>query len=103
MTLSQEYLENLYLELGDTSAFDIKNPIDIYSPKEKTAEELIKIGMDPRYVGFTAKHFLGVNLFPYQMAVLNEIWNKRLPILIATRGGAKTTMLGITAILKAML
>jgi hypothetical protein len=102
MTLSQEYLENLYLELGDTSAFDIKNPIDIYSPKEKTAEELIRIGMDPRYIGFTAKHFLGVNLFPYQMAVLNEIWNKRLPILIATRGGAKTTMLGITAILKAM-
>ena len=102
MELSQEYLDNLYLEIGDTSKLSIVSPLDETIPKSMTAEMLIAIARNPEYIGFTAKTFLNMNLFPYQMSTLNILAQKRLPMLLATRGGAKTTMLALYAIFEAM-
>ena len=65
MEISQEYLDNLYLEIGDTSKLNVINPIDPLLPKSVTPELLISIARNPEYIGFTAKHFLNMNLFPY--------------------------------------
>jgi hypothetical protein len=102
MEISQEYLDNLYLEIGDTSKLNVINPIDPLLPKSVTPELLISLARNPEYIGFTAKHFLNMNLFPYQMSTLNVLAKKRLPMLLATRGGAKTTMLALYAIFEAM-
>ena len=99
----KSYLDNAYLEIGDT--FDVKtnNPFDLDIKKDNVAEDLVKVFKNIDYMPFTVKTLLGMNLFPYQMAILKILWLKRLPMLIATRGGSKTTMLGCYAITKALL
>ena len=101
-TKTPDHLSNLYLEVGDTRNLEIINPIDLGLAKSKTGEQLISLALDPRYIGFTAKHFLNMNIFPYQMSILHTLWTKRLPMIIASRGGSKTTMLAIYAITKAL-
>lgn len=99
----QEYLNNAYLEIGDTFDLEINNPIKSDLSKESIPEELVKIFKNIDYLPFTVKTLLNMNLFPYQMSILNTLWTKRLPMVLATRGGSKTTMLGCYAITKALL
>jgi hypothetical protein len=99
----QEYLNNAYLEIGDTYNLEIENPIDLSVGKDLVPEQLVRIFKDIDYLPFTVKTLLNMNLFPYQMSILNTLWTKRLPMILATRGGSKTTMLGCYAITKALL
>ena len=99
----QEYLNNAYLEIGDTFDLDVVSPIKTELPKESIPEELVKVFKNIDYLPFTVKTLLNMNLFPYQMSILNTLWTKRLPMILATRGGSKTTMLGCYAITKALL
>ena len=98
-----EYLNNAYLEIGDT--FDVKTtPVFPESlSKNEIPEALVSVFKNLDYLPFTVKTLLNMNLFPYQMAILKTLWEKRLPMLLATRGGSKTTMLGCYAITKALL
>jgi len=99
----KEYLDYAYLEIGDTNSISIQNPFEIQIEKNDIPEELVKIFKNIDYLPFTVKTLLNMNLFPYQMSILNTLWIKRLPMLLATRGGSKTTMLGCYAITKALL
>lgn len=55
------------------------------------------------YIGWTAKIIVGFDLFPIQIAMLQIMWNTPFPMLIACRGGSKSFMLAIYAVLKAVL
>jgi hypothetical protein len=44
-----------------------------------------------------------LKLAPFQSCVLETLWNKTFPIMLMTRGGGKTFMLGVYAVLRAML
>lgn len=98
-----EFLSNAYLEIGDTYNIDTSVSKGFFSSKDNVGEDLVGLIMDDRYIHFTAKHLLGVNLFPYQMSILNTLWLKRLPMIIAARGGSKTTMLAVYCILRSIL
>ncbi len=54
-------------------------------------------------LGLAAKYILNVNLLPFQLVILNELWTKRFPILTMTRGGGKTFILAIYSCLRALL
>jgi hypothetical protein len=54
-------------------------------------------------LGLTAKYILGINLLPFQLVVLNELWTKRFPLITISRGGGKTFILAVYACLRAML
>lgn len=99
----KEYLNYAYLEIGDTFDIETDNPFDLNIKKDNIAEDLVKVFKNIDFMPFTVKTLLNMNLFPYQMSILNTLWIKRLPMLIATRGGSKTTMLGCYAITKALL
>jgi hypothetical protein len=99
----KEYLNYAYLEIGDAFNIETQNPFEVDLQKDGIAEDLVKVFKNIDYMPFTVKTLLNMNLFPYQMAILNTLWTKRLPMLIATRGGSKTTMLGCYAITKALL
>jgi len=99
----KEYLDFAYLEVGDPSLLQTSNPFDLTVKKDDIAEELVKIFKNIDYLPFTVKTLLNMNLFPYQMSILHTLWTKRLPMILATRGGSKTTMLGCYAITKALL
>lgn len=44
-----------------------------------------------------------LELLPFQQVILDTLWNKKFPMLIMTRGGSKTFLLAVYAILRALL
>lgn len=44
-----------------------------------------------------------LKLLPFQQVILDVLWYKKFPMLIMTRGGSKTFMLAVYAILRALL
>lgn len=57
----------------------------------------------PEYFSFICEHVLSTNLLPSQALFLNELWNRKFPMLIASRGFGKSFMLSLYAILRALL
>lgn len=66
-------------------------------------EKLVSLLKDPSLVGWAAEVLLGDRLAPLQMVVLEELWRRPFPMLVATRGGSKSWMLGRYALLRALL
>lgn len=52
---------------------------------------------------FTCKHILGLDIHPIQCAMLQELWNRPYPMLIASRGFGKSFMLAVYCIVRAFL
>jgi len=69
----------------------------------KVDEFIIKKMLDIRYIGWTAKILLNVNLFPEQIHNLQLLWTHPFSMLIASRGGAKSFLLAVYAVLKCLL
>ena len=44
-----------------------------------------------------------LKLQPFQMVMLNMLWHKKFPLVLATRGAGKTFMLAVYSVLRAML
>jgi len=56
----------------------------------------------PSYFGLTCRHLFGIELLPFQIVMLRELWRRKFPMLIATRGGSKTWILSLYALLRAI-
>lgn len=93
-----------WLEL-DKIPTDIVNPLDnpdfLLSPDP--VKSTVQLMLNEDYLHFVAKTVLNVELFPFQCAILKTMWTHQLPMLVATRGGSKTTMLGIYSLLRMIL
>jgi hypothetical protein len=76
---------------------------DLKQSKDPLDQVIVKRMLDIKYIGWTAKVLLGVELFPIQIAILQMLWNTPFPMLIACRGGSKSFMLAIYAVLRALL
>ena len=50
-----------------------------------------------------ARYILNVNLLPFQLALVERLWNRKFVLLTMTRGGGKTFILAIYSILRALL
>ena len=57
----------------------------------------------PEYFSFLCEHILGTHLLPSQSLFLRELWNRKFPMLIASRGFGKSFMLSLYAILRALI
>lgn len=71
-----------------------KNPLD---------ETILRHMLNIDYIGWTANVILNLDLFPIQIAMLQMMWNTPFPMIIACRGGSKSWMLAVYAILRAIL
>lgn len=100
-----EYLNNLYLELGDVRQLNLENNLlkRHWYDSDKMPETITALCRDPMYLHFVCKYILNVDLLPYQGAMLNVLWNKLLCILIGSRGMAKSYMLAVYCVLRAVL
>ena len=54
-------------------------------------------------LGLAAKYILNVSLLPFQLVILERLWNKEFVFLTMTRGGGKTFILGVYSCLRAVL
>ena len=57
----------------------------------------------PEYFSFLCKHVFNINILPSQALFLCEMWNRRFPMLIASRGFGKSFILSLYAMIRALL
>lgn len=56
----------------------------------------------PEYFSFFCREILNIHLLPFQQVILTEMWNRKFPMLIGSRGLGKTFLLGLYSILRAV-
>lgn len=57
----------------------------------------------PEYFYFACDQLFNIKLLPFQCAILCEMWNRKFPMLIGSRGLGKSFLLGIYSLLRALL
>lgn len=96
-------INEAWLGLDDIEA-DIFNPMAILKPSEEDFHlKLAWLMTRPEYLSFFCHEILNVQLLPSQALVLDEIWNRKFPMLIASRGFGKSFMLSLYAMLRGLI
>ena len=57
----------------------------------------------PEYFSFLVKQIFNIQLLPSQALILYELWNRKFPMLIASRGFGKSFMLSLYCMLRALI
>lgn len=57
----------------------------------------------PEYFSFLCKYILNIQILPSQALMLCEMWNRKFPMLIATRGFGKSFILALYSLLRALI
>lgn len=101
----EQMLRDSYLGLGDTSGLNLENSLT--SNRDEWAMnnpvlELTEHMRNPDNFSWTCKHLLNIDLLPFQVVILKELWTKTFPMLVATRGGGKSWILALYALLRAL-
>lgn len=102
----EEYIQNRWLNLGDTSKLSLSNPFlverteyEIENPHLFWLDQLRK----PENFFFTAKWIFNKTLPPIQLAILRELWVRPFPMLLGSRGLGKSFLLALYAMFRALL
>ena len=91
----------LGLDSIDSNLF---NPMSIVNVNDNDFHiKLAWLMTRPEYLSFITQHVLNISLLPSQALFLNEIWNRKFPMLIASRGFGKSFMLSLYAVLRALI
>ena len=80
----------------------IINPFSLQTEEEFTTK-LTWLMTNPEYFSFICKELLNIDILPTQALMLKEMWNRKFPMLIASRGFGKSFILSVYAILRALL
>jgi hypothetical protein len=103
---NKQHIENLlrhaHLNIGDVDRLKIQNAL--LNPQrqyDNVMMEFLDYMAQPENFWFTCKYLLNVDLLPFQLCILQELWNRKFPMLIATRGAGKTWILALYSLLRA--
>ena len=105
MSYDVEDYQYAWLRLKKEDVKDIKNPLTNLTEWEQNNFHLhiLKIMRNPKYMHWTVKTLLNVDLLPEQVVILQELWNKSFPMYIASRGFGKSYLLAVYAALRCLL
>ena len=95
-------------DLGDISKIPVVNIFDQFftNPLEESRQagmDILRMIAEPAFIWMASKILLDVTLSPLQAAIYSEIYNRPYPLLVASRGFAKSFGLGVILMLKAAL
>lgn len=85
---------------------DIFNPMDyIFNDGDinESIKRLMVVISDPEYFYFVCKYILNVELLPFQAVIISELWNKKFPMLIGSRGCSKSFCMSVYCLLRCLL
>ena len=104
MEKRNQALEDAWLgiEVDESSLF---NPMDFVmqdSDNDALLKRLSWLLMRPEYFSFACKYILNIELSPFQSLLLHELWNRKFPMLIGSRGMGKSFMLSVYPLLRAL-
>ena len=92
----------LGIEVDESTLF---NPMDFIfddEDKDKLLERIAWLLMRPEYFSFACKYILNIELSPFQALILYELWNRKFPMLIGSRGMGKSFLLSVYPLLRAL-
>ena len=92
----------LGIEVDESSLF---NPMDFITEgadKDQLIERIAWLMMRPEYFSYACKYVLNIDLAPMQSLLLHEMWNRKFPMLIGTRGMGKSFILSVYPLLRAL-
>lgn len=97
-------LDAAWLNL-DIDDIHVINPFDRLKTDdpEEFYKRLTCLLMNPEYFSFICKHILNIDLLPMQVLILQEMWNRKFPMLVGSRGLGKTFLLSLYCLLRAAL
>jgi len=100
----QKKIDRAWLGLDEINEENIFNPMSILKATDPDYHlKLTWLMTKPENFSFLCKHLLNVDLLPSQALMLQELWTRRFPMLIASRGFGKSFILSLYAILRALL
>jgi len=96
-------IDDAWLNIN-VSEDDIFNPMSILSHRDDDFHlRLTWLMTRPEYFSFLCKYILNIKILPSQALMLCEMWNRKFPMLIASRGFGKSFVLSVYSILRALL
>ena len=102
--LHNKILEDAWLGI-DVDETKIFNPM-LNMPDEMQENPhtyIMWLMSQPEYLSLICEEILGVDLLPMKALILQEMWNKRFPMLIGTRGLGKTWIMAVYCFLRLLL
>ena len=100
----KKQLEDAWLGI-DVDESSLFNPMDFImegSDKDQLLERIAWLMMRPEYFSFACKYIFNIDLAPMQALLLHEMWNRKFPMLIGTRGMGKSFILSVYPLLRAL-
>ena len=83
-------LDDAWLNINLDDNVKLFNPLDWPSHLNETPEKYISwLLMRPEYFSLLCSEILNINIIPLQAVILKELWRRKFPMLIQTRGGGK--------------
>lgn len=87
------------------------DPTTIFNPLRTIPEQFSEtphlyvqwLMSQPEYFQFIVKEIMNIELHPFQCVILKEMWNRKLPFLIGSRGMSKTFLLSLYTMLRLLL
>ena len=97
-------IEDAWLNLEDVNTDQLINPFDIVNFNEDDSHfKLLWLMTRPEYFSFLCKHVFNINILPSQALFLCEMWNRKFPMLIASRGFGKSFILALYSMIRALI
>ena len=88
----------------DVSDEELFNPMEMLDPNDENYHlKLSWLMVRPEYFSFLCKQVFNIQILPSQALMLHEMWNRRFPMLIASRGFGKSFILSLYAMMRALL
>tara|TARA_B110000211_G_scaffold16690_1_gene17433 strand:- start:276 stop:2252 length:1977 start_codon:yes stop_codon:yes gene_type:complete len=88
----------------DSVETDLFNPMSMLNVQNDDFNiHLAWLMTRPEYLSFFSHHILNIQLLPSQSLMLQEVWQRKFPMLIASRGFGKSFMLSLYAIMRALI
>ena len=89
----------------DVNESELFNPMD-FVMQDLDSDTLLKrlswLMMRPEYFSFVCKYILNIELSPFQALLLYEMWNRKFPMLVGSRGMGKSFILSVYPLLRAL-
>jgi hypothetical protein len=104
MKTNQQLLDDAWLGI-DVDESKLFNPMDFVmqdSDNEALLKRLSWLMMRPEYFSFACKYILNIELSPFQALLLHEMWNRKFPMLVGSRGMGKSFILSVYPLLRAL-
>jgi len=99
----QDEFEKFAQYIGNPATIALENYLNESSTFYDTPHaEFVHFMSQPENFWFTCKWLFNINLAPFQVVILQELWTRKFPMLIASRGAGKTFILAIYSVLRAL-